>query len=242
MAEISRIQELARRLGLFHLAKQGYKFPNKKLSNLDFLELILTKETDLREEKATDRRKRQSKFPNFDITDFIIMKEPGFTKFQLDVLLRFEWVTNSNNIIITGESGVGKTHLGAALATCATEKGFKAYYITLENYLNLLKNANEKKSRNILEYMKECHIIMIDEVGYLPIEKDDTHLFYRSINVLNSAASLIIATNKPLCDFPDIFHDRSLGLTILDRLSENSGIINLRGDSYRKKTHNSIFN
>jgi len=242
MASITNIQQLAAKLGLYHLAKQNYRIKEEGIPNLDFLEIVLSKELEFRENKKIQTLKEKARLPEGKALDtFDLNFQKGITKFQLDRLSEVAWVDEKYNLLLMGETGTGKTHLAAGLAHKAMQKGNKTFYTTLDNLLYMLKTKETiTKSKFRLKYIDECKLLVLDEVGYLPLLAEDAKTIYSYITNYNSKLSLIIITNREFESWKDLFYDEVIATTLLDRLVERCQIIRLVGESYRYLNHKNI--
>jgi len=242
MASITNIQQLAAKLGLNHLAKQKFRIKEEGIPNLDFLEIVLSRELEMRENKRTETLRKKARLPEDKTLDtFDLDFQKGIARFQLDKLSEADWVDEKYNLLLMGETGTGKTHLAIGLATKAMQKGIKTFYTTLDNLLYMLKTKDTiSKSKFRLKYIDECKLLVLDEVGYLPLSAEDAKTIYSFITAYNNKLSLIIVTNREFEGWKDLFYDEVIATTLLDRLVERCQIIKLAGESYRYLNHRSI--
>lgn len=240
MAEISVIKKLLKQVGLHNLAKPEYELADEQVNSLDYLELLLTNEIYFRANKNIYKRRKVSNLPNKTFKDLKVDEAQGITQWQIDKLTTLEFLDKETNIIISGTAGVGKTHIAASIGNVAVDKGTKTFYITALTLL-LALNSNEKKHIKILDYIKESKLIIIDEFAYTKLNEQDSQTMYHQLTNLNRTKSLIIITNKSIKEIPDYFSEKLLATTLMDRLTENSQVIYLTGESYRQKNHNKLF-
>ena len=240
MSKITRLKQMLRQVGLYNLAKDEFELKDEKMSNLDYLELLITKEIQMREQKNIYKRKKASALPEKIFEDLDIEQAKGINKWQIDKLTTLEFLEEQTNIIIIGSAGVGKTHVASSIGNVAVKKGVKTIYVTM---LNLLKaiTLKDKKSEKLLTYIKECQLVIIDEFGYTKLNETESQQAYHYLTNLNRMKSLVIITNKDLNNMSDMFSEKLLANTLLDRLTENSQLIYLTGLSYRQKNQNKIF-
>ncbi len=234
MTEITKLKEVLKKVGLHNIAKPNFDLGVGELDNLAYLEYIITQEIRMRDQKNIAKRFKSSKLNNKLLKDFDATEVDGITPWQLEKFETLEFVENFANIIITGNPGVGKTHIANGVGNVAVAKGVKTYYITLVGLLTAL-NVDSPKNRKTLEYIKECKLIIIDEFMYTNLTEKECNQIYHYLTDLNRTKSLIIITNKQLSQMDSIFPDKLLGATLMDRLTENAHIINIRGESYRQK-------
>lgn len=241
MTEISTIKKLLKQVGLHNLAKSEYELADEQVNSLDYLELLLMNEIYFRASKNIYKRRKASGLPNKSFQTFEVNEAQGITKWQIDKLTTLEFLRNKTNIIISVTAGVGKTHIAASIGNVAVDKGTKTFYITSLNLL-LALNSNEKKHIKILEYIKECKLVIIDEFMYTKFNEQDSQMMYHYLTNLNRTISVIIVTNKSLKEIPDYFSEKLLASTLMDRLTENSQIIILWAKVTVKRITTNYFN
>ena len=143
---------------------------------------------------------------------------------------------NKENIIFVGSPGVGKTHLATSIVIVATKNRDSTYFINCNDLISNLKKANsENRFMNRLNHYSKYKVLIIDEVGFLPIDTEGANMLFQLINKRYENHSTIITTNKPFGKWHEIFRDVTLANAILDRLLHHSHIINISGNSYRLK-------
>lgn len=148
--------------------------------------------------------------------------------------LRF--VSEYGNVILLGPPGVGKTHLAVGLALEAMRGGFSAYFVTANDVINDLgKAAREGKLEQRMRQYTRPKVLVIDEVGYLPLDPIGATVFFQLVSARYERGSIILTSNKSYTDWGAVFGDQTIAAAILDRLLHHSTTINIRGESYRLK-------
>jgi DNA replication protein DnaC len=145
-------------------------------------------------------------------------------------------VERAHNVIILGPPGVGKTHLSIGLGMKAVEASYSVLFLTLESLMiRLVKAFNENRLERSLQQLVYPKVLIIDEIGYLPLSNLEASLFFRLVVRRYERASLIITPNKSFLDWGEIFNDPVLATAVLDRLLHYSTTLNIKGESYRLK-------
>ncbi len=213
-------------------AKEGWKYS-------EYLYEILKLESDNRAVRSRATLTKLAGFPTiktleqFDF-DFTV----GVNRRQIEELSTLEFVKRKENIILLGQSGVGKTHLAIALAYQAVQKRIKARFVTVSDLVMQMSNA--KKEKKYDTYIRQAilapSLLVIDEIGYFPMNKEDAQHFFQVISRRYERGATIVTSNLVFSQWSGIFaNDKVVTTAILDRLLHHSHVINILGDSYRLK-------
>ena len=225
MADITEIRELAKKLNLWNIARGYIDLNDEKLSNLDYLQMILQKELEIRARQKQIKLRRASKLPNkvFDASNL----NKGL-EWQIKQLSHLMWLNEDQNVILLGKCGTGKTSLAVHLAETAIDKGHKTYYAPIDTFVSIVENKDiNPKAGAAFSYMRECNLIIIDDVFYLEPIRSELQAFYRAVTFLNETRSIIFITNREISTWLDVAEDKHLCQTLLDRITANCQIIRL---------------
>lgn len=205
----------------------------------EFLYEALKCESEAKAERSRTVLTKLAGFPTiktleqFDF-DFTV----GVNRRQIEELSNLGFIKRSENIILLGQSGVGKTHLAIALAVKAVQNRYKVRFTTTADLLIQLSNA--KKNKRYDSFIKQTimapSLLIIDEIGYFPMSKEDAHHFFQVISKRYERGATIVTSNLVFSQWAGIFaNDKVVTTAILDRLLHHSQIINIQGNSYRLK-------
>ncbi len=245
---LEKTKELLRRLKMKHtidnldrLLEMAIK---EQLTCFEFLTRTLAEEVDSRNSRAIATRLRQAQFPyHATLEDFNFNFQRSVSKRQLQQLMDFQWIEKAYNILFLGPPGVGKTHLATALGVQAVETGYRVTFITMEELIKALKTEDIlAKSRQRLHRLRSSDLVIIDEIGFLPITKQEANMFFQVVSQLYENTAIIITSNKGFDEWPEFIGDPVITTAILDRLIHNSELFNMKGESYRLKNRNTILN
>ena len=213
-------------------AKESWKYS-------EYLYEILKLEADNRAVRSRATLTKMAGFPTIKTLElFDFSFTVGVNRRQIEELSTLEFIKRKENIILLGQSGVGKTHLAIALAYQAVQKRMKAKFITISDLI--LQMSNAKKEKRYDSYIKQTimapSLLVIDEIGYFPMNKEDAHHFFQVISRRYERGATIVTSNLVFSQWSSIFaNDKVVTTAILDRLLHHSHVINILGDSYRLK-------
>ena len=222
-----------------HLDEVSDFVTNNKLSFSDGLLKLCNYEIDYKSEVASRSMIKAAAFPFVKtVEDFDFDFQPCVNKQEIMELTALRFMDNAENIVFLGSSGVGKTHLATAIGVVAAKKRYSTYFIKCHDLLQQLKRAKmENRLEYKLKYINRYKILIIDELGYLPIDKEDSNLFFQLIDMRYEKKSTILTTNMNFNEWDGIFFDAVVANAIMDRVIHHSHVIPISGKSYRLKDH-----
>ena len=206
-----------------------------ELTYLQFAEQLVNHEISSRDHKRVDQNMRRAGFPlHKTLAEFDYRVQTTVTKREINALLDFTFVEQRHNLVFIGPPGVGKTHLATGIGIKAIEAGYKVLFVTALELIEALELAEiadvlKKKLTQLAKY----DILIIDELGYLPMSKQGMYNLFQLINAMYEHRSLIITTNKDFTSWHEFFFDDNVAVPIVDRIIHHSKIFMLGGESYR---------
>jgi len=209
----------------------------QKESYVSLLNTLFSTEIAYRSKKRLERNMTGAHFPILkDFKSFDFGRIIGIGKSEAVNLLEGRWIDKHENLLFFGPPGVGKTHLAIAYGINAVEKGYTVCFERSTHLMKLLKTAEvQKVSEYRIRRIMKSNLVIIDEIGYTPIEKKEANLFFNMISELYEKSSIIITSNKDFDDWAEMMGDSIMTTALLDRLLHHAKIFNLDGMSYRIK-------
>ena len=203
-----------------------------------YLTALCEQELADRHSRRISRYAKESRLPiGKTLSSFDFTQIPELKAEQIEVFANgFDWVNQSRNLLLFGASGVGKTHLAAAIGHGLTEKGIRVRHYTTTALVQQLQQAREQlELENALQKLDKYKVVILDDFGYVKKNDQETYVLFELIAHRYETGSLIITSNQPFSEWNGIFPDEMMTVAAIDRLVHHANLIEVRSDSYRRK-------
>lgn len=220
-----------------HLDEVAQDVGTQNLSFSEGLLKLTNYEVDFKEKSAAQNMIHAAAFPFVKtLADYDFEFQPSVSEAQMQEFCTLGFLERAENIVFLGSSGVGKTHLATAIGIAAARHHNITYFVKCSSLLQQLRKAKlENRLEARLKHFNRYKLLIIDEIGYLPIDREDSNLFFQLIDMRYEKKSTILTTNINFSEWDSVFYDAVVADAILNRILHHSHVVTITGKSYRLK-------
>jgi DNA replication protein DnaC len=214
-----------------------------RLAATEAINRLLSAQISLRNNRRLQTAMRSSRLPAIKMIDsFDFSFQPSVKREQIESLHELGFIDRKENVVLLGPPGVGKTHLAISLAIAAAQRGRRVYYGTLIDLITSLEEAQAAgQLTRRLSVLTHPALLVVDEIGYLPINHSGAVLFFQLMNRRYERASTVLTSNKGFEEWGEILGDEVMAAALIDRVLHHCHLVNIRGNSYRMREHTDLY-
>jgi DNA replication protein DnaC len=209
------------------------------LTAAEAIERLLGAQITLRNNRRLQTAMRASRLPAVKtLTEFDFSFQPSIKREQIESLHELGFVERRENVVLLGPPGVGKTHIAVSLAIAAAQSGRRVYYSTLADLITSLEEAQAAgRLLRRLAILTHPALLVVDEIGYLPVSRTGAVLFFQLISRRYERTSTVLTSNKSFEEWGAVLGDEVMAAALIDRILHHCHLVNIRGNSYRMREH-----
>lgn len=233
----SQMQALKLKGMLAHYREIAEKASQNNLSYTEFLSLLFEEELKRKNDGTVKTKINKARFPFIKtLEEFDFGFQPSLREKEIIALSSLDFIEKKENVIFLGPPGVGKTHLSVALGIKACMAKYRVAFITAQKLLEeLMLSARDGSLADKLLGYSRLNLLVIDELGYMPVSKEQANLLFRLVSMRYEKGSIILTSNYNFNEWGEIFSDQVVAAAIIDRLVHHARIYYINGTSYRLK-------
>jgi DNA replication protein DnaC len=213
-----------------------------RLAATEAISRLLSAQISLRNNRRLQAAMRSSRLPSVKtLESFDFSFQPSIKREQIESLHELNFIDRKENVVLLGPPGVGKTHLAISLAIAAAQRGRRVYYGTLIDLITSLEEAQPAgQLTRRLAVLTHPSLLVVDEIGYLPINHTGAVLFFQLMNRRYERASTVLTSNKGFEEWGEVLGDDVMAAALIDRVLHHCHLVNIRGNSYRMREHTAL--
>lgn len=214
-----------------------------KLATTEAIKCLLAAQISLRNNRRLQAAMRSSRLPAIKtLESFEFAFQPSIKREQIESLHELGFLERRENVVLLGPPRVGKTHLAISLAIAAAQHGRRVYYGTLVDLITSLEQAQAAgQLGRRLAVLTHPSLLVVDEIGYLPVSHNGAVLFFQLMNRRYERASTVLTSNKGFEEWGTVLGDEVMAVALIDRVLHHCHLVNIRGNSYRMREHSELY-